>query len=57
MSKNTLTVTLHIGGKQVDSLTAEQCEGVAKRLTDAMCTYYTAHPDELANFKSRKESK
>lgn len=54
MSKDTLTVTLHIGGKQVDKLTAEQCEGVAKRLTDAMSTYYTAHPEEFTRIIERK---
>ncbi len=42
-----LTVTLHIGGKQVDTLTAEQREKMAQRLTEAMSIYYTSHADEF----------
>lgn len=41
-----LTVTLHIGGKQVDHLTSEQCDRITQRLSEAMSLYYTAHPDE-----------
>ena len=41
-----LTFTLHIGGKQVDRLTPEQCERMAQRLSEVMSTYYTAHPEE-----------
>lgn len=41
-----LTVTLHIGGKQVDKLTAEQCEQISKRLSETMSLYYTSHRDE-----------
>ena len=46
-----LTVTLHIGGKQVDKLTAEQCERMARRLSDTMSLYYTAHPKEISELK------
>ena len=46
MKDTKITVTLHIGGKQVDRLTAEQCERMAQRLSDAMSLYYTAHPEE-----------
>ena len=49
--KNTLTVTLHIGGKQVDKLTAEQSERMARRLSEAMSLYYTAHPEEFSQVK------
>ena len=45
--KKQLTVTLHIGGKQVDELTTEQCERMAERLSKVMGVYYTAHPDEF----------
>lgn len=46
--KNTkLTVTIHIGGKQVDELTDEQKERLAQKLSDAMSLYYTAHPQEF----------
>lgn len=50
--KNTpLTVTLHIGGKQVDKLTSEQCERMAQKLSESMSLYYTAHPEEFKNIK------
>ena len=49
--KNTLTVTLHIGGKQVDKLTAEQSERMAQRLSEAMSLYYTTHPEEFSQVK------
>ena len=49
--KNTLTVTLHIGGKQVDKLTAEQSERMAQRLSETMSLYYTAHPEEFSKIK------
>ena len=45
--KNTpLTVTLHINGKQVDTLTDEQREVMAQRLSEAMSRYYSNHPEE-----------
>ena len=46
-----LTVTLHIGGKQVERLTPEQSERMAQRLSEAMSTYYTAHPEEFIRIK------
>lgn len=49
--KNTLTVTLHIGGKQVDKLTAEQTERMAQRLSESMSLYYTTHPKEFSELK------
>ena len=42
-----LTVTLFVGGKQVDELTTEQCERMAERLSKVMGVYYTAHPEEF----------
>ena len=52
MAKDTpLTVTLHIGGKQVDKLTPEQCEGMAKRLKETMSLYYTSNLEEYAKVK------
>lgn len=54
MNKGTLTVTLHIGGQQVESLTSEQSERMAERLSDAMSIYYTAHPEEYSRLKERK---
>lgn len=50
--KNTkLTVTLHIGGEQVDKLTPDQSERMAQRLSEAMSLYYTANPKEFAELK------
>lgn len=46
-----LTVTLHIGGKQIEKLTEEQLEKMAQRLSDTMSTYYTAHPQEYQKIK------
>lgn len=46
-----LTVTLHIGGKQVERLTEEQAEKMAQKLSDAMSLYYTANPNEFKDIK------
>lgn len=46
-----LTVTLHIGGKQVETLTEEQRERIAQRLSETVSLYYTAHPDEYQKLK------
>lgn len=51
MKEKKLTVSIHIGGKQVDSLTKEQCERVSDRLSEAMNLYYTAHPEEYSKIK------
>ena len=44
--KKELTVTLFVGGKQVDTLTPEQRERMAQRLSKTMSNFYTAHVDE-----------
>ena len=50
--KNTkLTVTIHIGGKQVDKLTGDQKERLAQKLSDAMSLYYTANKGELKKMR------
>ena len=46
-----LTVTLHIGGKQIEKLTPEQCERMAQRLSETMSRYYSQHPDEYQKLK------
>ena len=51
MKDTKLTVTLHIGDKQIEKLTPEQSERMAERLSEAMSLYYTAHPTEYANLK------
>ena len=48
-----LTVTLHIGGKQVETLTEEQCEKMAQRLSETMSRYYTNHLDEYQKIKEK----
>ena len=52
MKDKKLTVTLHIGGTQVETLTAEQCESLSKRLSETMSCYYTANPTEYAKLKN-----
>lgn len=51
MKGKKLTVTLHIGGKQVDRLTEEQCQRLTDRLSEAMSRYYSAHLDEYLALK------
>ena len=46
-----LTVTLHINGKQVDTLTDEQREKMAQKLSEAMSIYYSNHPEEYQKIK------
>ena len=41
-----LTVTIFVGGKQVDTLTAEQRKRIADKLSETMSIYYTAHSAE-----------
>ena len=52
MKNAPLTVTLHIGGKQVEKLTADECERMAQRLSKAMSLYYSAHPKEFTQIKN-----
>ncbi len=49
--KNPLTVTLYVGGKQVDALTDEQRERIAQRLSKTVSYYYSSHRDEYQKFK------
>jgi hypothetical protein len=51
MKQKPLTVTLHIGGKQVDTLTPEQRERMAQKISEVMSLYYTAHPEEYQKIK------
>lgn len=52
MKNKKLTVTLHIGGKQVETLTAEQRERIAQKLSEVMSLYYSNHPDEYMKIKN-----
>ena len=49
--KKGLTVTLFIGDKQIEELTPEQSERLAKRLSKTMSSYYSAHPSEYQQLK------
>lgn len=55
MKDTKLTVTLHIGGKQVDTLTDEQRGRMAERLSDAMSAYYSSHLDEFKNISEEEK--
>ena len=48
-----LTVTLHVGGKQIEKLTNEQLDKMSERVGQAMSLYYTANPDEYAKLKRK----
>ena len=49
-----LTVTLFIGNRQIETLTEDQKEKMAKRLSEQMSLYYTAHPEEYQKLKGIK---
>ena len=51
MKDTKLTVTLHIGGKQVETLTEEQRDRMAERLTETMSLYYTSRAEEFRSIK------
>lgn len=46
-----ITVTFYVGDRQVDALTDKEREVVAKRMSEAMSLYYTAHPEEYKRLK------
>lgn len=46
-----LTVSLHIGSEQVETLTPSQRKLIATALSDAMSEYYKAHSDEFVKVK------
>ena len=47
-----ITVTLHIGGMQVEKLTPEQVQRIADRLSESMSEYYTVHPEEFRKIRN-----
>ena len=51
--KQQLTVTLHINGKQVETLTEEQREKIAQRLSEVMSLYYSNQQYEIMKIKER----
>lgn len=53
MKEKKLTVTLYIGGQQVETLTPEQRDRIAERLSESMSLYYTAHPEEYQKLNTK----
>ena len=49
--KKGLTVTFFVGGKQVESLTDEQKEKMADRLSKATSIYYSSRMSEFGKIK------
>ena len=52
MKQKPLTVTLHIGEKQIDKLTDEQAVRMARKLSETMSRYYS---NNLAEYKKIKD--
>ena len=50
-----LTVSFWLNGKQITKLTEEQKDVIAERLSRAMSTYYTAHPEEYRLLKDERD--
>lgn len=48
-----LTVTLYVGGKQVETLTEEQKEKMAQRLSESMSHYYSANLEEFQRIEEK----
>lgn len=46
-NKGKLTVSIHIAGKEVETLTEEQAEKIVERFGKAMNLYYANHLDEF----------
>lgn len=50
-----ITVTLYLNNKPIETLTPEQSERMAKRLSEAMSLYYTANPEEFQKLKKKRK--
>jgi coenzyme F420-reducing hydrogenase alpha subunit len=55
MRNKPLTFTLHIGGKQVETLTEEQRQKMADRLSEAMSLAYSLDIEEFKKIKTSNE--
>lgn len=53
MKQKPLTFTLHIGGKQVETLTEEQAAKIAEKFSEVASRYYSLHPEEYAKLKGK----
>ena len=47
MKDKPLTVTFHLGGKQIDKLTDDEKKRIAQRISIGMTSYYEEHPSEI----------
>ena len=46
-----LTCTYFVSGKQVERLTPEHLDKMAKRIGETLSRYYSVHPEEYKNIK------
>ena len=46
MAGKKITCTFFVGGQQVDKLSPEQCERMAKRVGETLSAYYSSHINE-----------
>ena len=49
--KDKLTVSIHIDGNKVDSLTIEQANKCSRVLSETMSSYYSSHMEEYSKWK------
>lgn len=49
-----LTCTYFVSGKQVERLTPEHLDKMAKRIGETLSRYYSVHPEEYKNIKGAK---
>ena len=47
MKDKPLTVTFHLGGKQIDKLMDDEKKRIAQRISIGMTSYYEEHPSEI----------
>lgn len=52
--KKEFTVTLYIGGKQVNELTEDQLDALSQKLSEVMSRYYSNHPEEYLKIKDNQ---
>ena len=48
-----ISVTLFVGDKQIDTLSPSEREAMARRLSQTMSTFYTAHPEQYEKITQR----
>lgn len=55
MRNKPLTFTLHIGGKQVETLTEEQRQKMADRMSEVLSLAYSLDIEEFKKIKTKNE--